>query len=68
MITGKIVGYKDTKALGRRLRLVGALDARDGKPIEAFYSVPDIRHSESNRASYEIGYRNEHKEMLKGTK
>jgi hypothetical protein len=40
-----------------KLRKIGERDARAGKPIEAFYDVPLVRHTEALRASYEIGYR-----------
>lgn len=41
----------------RWLRGVGERDALDGKPIEAFHDIPNLRHSETQRADYEIGYR-----------
>lgn len=51
------------------LRLVGEQDARAGKQIDAFYAILErtsgfkVRHSESERASYEIGYRATKDEM-----
>lgn len=42
---------------------MGERDAREGKPIEAFFEVPIRRHSEASRASYEIGYRAEKSRM-----
>lgn len=53
------------------LRLVGEQDARAGKSIDAFYAIPKrasgfvVRHGESERASYEIGYRAAKDEMRK---
>lgn len=59
------MGYRTmtTVIKGRYLRQVGERDARAGKPIEAFYEISKIRHSESERASYEIGYRATKDEM-----
>lgn len=48
---------KYNNAISRRLRDTGAQDARAGKPIDAFYDIPKIRHTEGMRAAYEIGYR-----------
>jgi hypothetical protein len=54
---------------GHWLRLVGEADARAGKSIDAFYALPErasgfkVRHNESERASYEIGYRAAKAEM-----
>jgi hypothetical protein len=39
------------------LRNIGYADAKAGKKIDAFYDVPMLRHSENERAEYEIGYR-----------
>lgn len=51
------------KLISQRMRRLGAEDARAGKPIEAFYDIPKIRHTEGLRAEYEIGYRAEKREM-----
>ena len=48
---------RSRKSLERLLRTIGMFDARLGKSIDSFYDVPAIRHNESNRAAYEIGYR-----------
>lgn len=47
----------DKKKTGHKLRVHGERDALADKPINAFLDIPNIRHSESERASYEIGYR-----------
>lgn len=45
------------KLIAQRMRNLGEQDAKAGKPIEAFYDIPKIRHTEGMRAAYEIGYR-----------
>jgi hypothetical protein len=45
------------KLIAQRMRRLGEEDAKAGKPIEAFYDIPKIRHTEGMRAEYEIGYR-----------
>jgi len=48
--------------LQKRLRVLGARDARTGRRIDAFYALklaPGMRHTEAMRAVYEIGYRAE---------
>jgi hypothetical protein len=44
------------------LRLLGEKHAREGRSVNAFYDVPYIRHSEAERAEYEIGYRAQKRE------
>lgn len=39
------------------MRQIGEQDALAGKLIDAFYQIPGIRHSERQRAEYEIGWR-----------
>ena len=56
-------GYVKENVIGRRLREIGWADAQAGKPIEAFYDVPNVAHTEGRRASYEIGYRAAKEEM-----
>ena len=41
----------------RKLRELGERDALAGVPMEFFYDIPDIDHSEAAREQYEIGYR-----------
>ena len=40
-----------------RLRRQGELDALAGRPIESFFKIPDIDHTEEERKQYEMAYR-----------
>ena len=39
------------------LRQFGELDALAHKPLNAFYDIPSIEHSDEARKQYEIAYR-----------
>jgi hypothetical protein len=61
-----VASRKGGMSVNHRLRIFGARDAREGKPVEAFYKVrlaPSMRHTETLRAAYEIGYRAEKQAM-----
>ena len=40
----------------RKLMALGERDALAGKPVEAFYDIPDIDHSGKAREQYERGH------------
>jgi hypothetical protein len=47
----------------RKLREQGESDALVGAPIESFYDIPGINHSDAERKEYEKAYRSTDAEL-----